>query len=74
MNMKLIKPRKIIKGDTIGIVAPSAGSANIFPHRIMNAVKMINSMGYEVKFAKHSLERIDYVSASPKKIGRYPFH
>jgi len=66
MNIKLTKPRKLIKGDTIGIVAPSAGGANVFPHRIMNAVKMINSMGYKVKFATHSLERIDYVSASPK--------
>ncbi len=67
MNIKLIKPKRLSKGDTIGIVAPSAGNANIFPHRIENAVKALEKLGYKVKFARHSLERNNYVSSEPEK-------
>jgi len=67
MNMKLIKPKKLSRGDTIGVIAPSSGNANIFPHRIENAVKVLNRLGYKVKFATHSLERNGYVSSDPKK-------
>lgn len=67
MKLNLTKPKKLQQRDTIGIIAPSAGSANIFPHRIENAVKSLNRLGYKVKFATHSLERNGYVSSEPEK-------
>jgi muramoyltetrapeptide carboxypeptidase len=67
MSLKLIKPKKLVIGDTIGIIAPSAGNANIFPHRIDNATKMLKSLGYKVKLSENALEINGYVSASAQK-------
>src|SRR3989344_835498 len=47
--MDLIKPQILKKGDIIGIIAPSAGLAAIFPHRLDNAIKFFESQGYKVK-------------------------
>ena len=45
----LIKPKKLEKGDTIAIIAPSAGLAKIFPHRLDKAIKFLESQGYRIK-------------------------
>jgi muramoyltetrapeptide carboxypeptidase len=45
----MIIPKKLNKGDTIGIVAPSAGLAAIMPHRLDNAIKCLENQGYKVK-------------------------
>lgn len=42
-------PDLLKKGDTIAIIAPSAGLAALFPHRLDNAVKYLESQGYKVK-------------------------
>src|SRR4030042_4307316 len=47
--MTLIKPKKISKGDTIAIIAPSAGLANLFPHRLDKAINFLNSEGFSIK-------------------------
>lgn len=47
--MELTKPEKLKKGDTIGIISPSAGLVAIFPHRLDNAIKFLESEGYKVK-------------------------
>lgn len=62
--MKLIIPNQLKKGDTIGIISPSAGLAPFAMQRIDNAVKYIKSMGYKVIIGKHALENNGYVSAS----------
>ena len=45
----LIKPKKLIKGDTIGIIAPSGGMGALFPHRVDNGVKALENLGFKVK-------------------------
>ena len=45
----LIKPKRLNKGDTIGIIAPSAGLAAAIPHRLDNAIKFLESQGYRTK-------------------------
>jgi len=45
----LTKPKKLKKGDTIAIISPSAGLAAIFPHRLNNAIKFLESQGYKTK-------------------------
>jgi len=47
--MNLIKPPKLEKGDTIAIISPSAGLAALFPHRLDNAIKFLESEGYKIK-------------------------
>jgi muramoyltetrapeptide carboxypeptidase LdcA involved in peptidoglycan recycling len=64
-KIKLNKPPKLNQGDTVGVVAPSSGGAQIFPHRVENAEKMLNKLGYKVKYAKNTLKCSHYVSASP---------
>jgi len=64
--MKLNIPKKINKGDIIGIVSPSAGLGPIFPHRVKQAEKNLIKLGFRVKYAKNSLRNYGYVSASAK--------
>jgi len=64
--MKLTIPKKLNKGDTIGIVSPSAGLGPIFPHRIEQAEKNLTKLGFKLKYAKNSLKNGGYVSASAK--------
>jgi muramoyltetrapeptide carboxypeptidase len=47
--MKLIMPPLLNKGDTIAIIAPSAGLAALTPHRLDNAIKFLKSQGYKIK-------------------------
>jgi len=62
--MKLIKPKLLRKGDSIGIISPSAGLAPFAMHRIENAVAYLKKYGFNVLIGKHALENSGYVSAS----------
>ncbi len=66
-DLNLHSPRRLRVGDTIGVVAPSAGNANIFPHRVEQGKQALERLGYKVKFATHALESQSYVSASPEQ-------
>jgi muramoyltetrapeptide carboxypeptidase LdcA involved in peptidoglycan recycling len=66
-------PEKLQKGDVIGILSPSAGAANLFPHRVEKAKACLEGLGYRVKFAKHALERVSYVS-SPAQLRADDIH
>jgi muramoyltetrapeptide carboxypeptidase len=65
--MKLIKPQLLKKGDTIGIVSPSAGLAPFAIHRIDNAIAYLKKSGFNVLVGKYALENDGYVSASIEK-------
>src|SRR3989338_84050 len=45
----MIKPKRLEKGDTVAIIAPSSGLAKLFPHRIENAKKVLEKLGFQVK-------------------------
>lgn len=45
----MIKPKKLEIGDTIGLVSPSSGLANLFPHRLDNGIKSLNDLGFKTK-------------------------
>ena len=55
--MHLIKPKKLEKGDTIALIAPSAGLAKIFPHRIEKAKEALTQLGFKVKLFPTLLKR-----------------
>ena len=65
--MNLTIPKKLNKGDTIGIVSPSAGLGSIFPHRIEQAEKNLTKLGFKIKYAKNSLKNNGYISASAEE-------
>ena len=65
--MKKIYPSLLKKGDTIGIIAPSAGLAAIFPHRLDNAIKYLESQGYKIKEFSCTRKINGWESASAKE-------
>ena len=58
------KAPKLQRGDTIGIVSPSWGGAGLFPHRIEQGVRHLESLGFKVKIAPHALNQRGFVSDS----------
>lgn len=65
--MNLTNPSKLKKGDTIGVVAPSAGLAKLFPHRVENGKMMLEELGFKVVFASNALGMNGYISALAKE-------
>lgn len=62
--MRLVIPKKISKGETIGFVSPSAGLAPFAMHRIERAINLFKKLGYKVKIGKNALKNNGHVSAS----------
>jgi muramoyltetrapeptide carboxypeptidase len=49
----VIKPKRLQKGDTIGIISPSYPSAGQIPSRLERGIRAIQRLGYSVKIGKH---------------------
>lgn len=64
---QLIKPRKLQKGDTVGLVSPAAPLAGLVSHRTEGGVKMLEKMGFNVEIGKHALKVSDYTAGSPEE-------
>lgn len=64
--MALTIPPRLKKGDTIGLISPSAGLAPFAMHRIEKAKKSLEEMGYQVKIGQNALKNNGYVSAPAK--------
>lgn len=60
----IISPKKLQKGDLISIVSPSAGLADLFPHRINDGIKALERLGFRVKVEKNTLNRRDWTSGT----------
>jgi muramoyltetrapeptide carboxypeptidase len=58
----IVKAPRLKRGDLIGIVSPSWGGAALFPHRVDQGIRHLNSLGFRVKIAPHALNRRGYVS------------
>ncbi len=57
-----MKPPRLRKGDTIGILSPSWGGAAAYPHRVERGVQYLGSLGFRVKLAPHAMNSAGYVS------------
>lgn len=62
---QLIKPQKLNKGDTVGLVAPA--SCAFEPATIREGVETLKSLGYEVEMGKHIKEKYGYLAGSDKQ-------
>lgn len=65
--MKLIKPPRLKKRDTIGVISPSAGVAGIIPHRLDRAIQFLQQEGYHVKEFSCTRKNAGYESAPAKE-------
>lgn len=63
--MKIIKPKKLKKGDLIGIVSPASSPNDL--NRINSGVKYFESLGYRVEVGKNILNQTGYFSASDEE-------
>jgi len=61
---KLIIPPRIKKGEYVGFVSPSAGPSPLAMHRIENAKKALEKLGYKVKIGKKALQSRGDVSGT----------
>ena len=61
-----VKPARLRRGDTIGIVSPSWYGGDTFAHRITRGVNHLESLGFRVKIAPHALNSAGYVSDTPQ--------
>lgn len=63
----MLIPNKIKKGDTIGVVAPSNPIINENIEEIEKAKKIIEKLGYKVKFSKNLFSNTLEYSSTPKE-------
>lgn len=60
--MNLIKPKKLEKGDTISIIAPSGGVES--DENLLRATAYLKSLGYNVKWGKNVLKTNKYLAGT----------
>lgn len=63
----MIKPNKLMIGDTIGVVAPSSPIIDDNVQEIEEAKKIIERLGFKVKFSKNLFSNTNSYSASAKE-------
>jgi muramoyltetrapeptide carboxypeptidase LdcA involved in peptidoglycan recycling len=49
LGLSYIKPRRLRRGDTIAILAPSGGAARLFPHRLERGASALESLGFKCR-------------------------
>ena len=58
--MKIIKPKKLQKGDVVAIVSPSSAIPDELKNQFNNGVKFLESLGLKVKIGKNVFKRHYY--------------
>ena len=61
-----MKPVRLRRGDTVGIVSPSWYGGDAFTHRIERGVAHLESLGFRVIIAPHALNSTGYISDTPQ--------
>jgi len=63
----VLKPPRLRRGDTVGIVSPSWGGPAAFPHRLERGVRQLEALGFQVRLAPHARASRGHVSATPEQ-------
>ncbi|MDB5384574.1 MAG: LD-carboxypeptidase, partial [Planctomycetaceae bacterium] len=64
----VIRAKRLMNGDCIGVISPSWCGPAQFPHRFERGVKCLHELGYDVKTAKHALGQYGtYLAATPQE-------
>ncbi|MCG3260347.1 MAG: LD-carboxypeptidase, partial [Candidatus Heimdallarchaeota archaeon] len=64
--MKFIKPKKLQKGDTIGIISPSWGGPNFFPPIYDEGISVLKEMGFQIKEYPTTRADPEYLYTNPE--------
>jgi muramoyltetrapeptide carboxypeptidase len=64
MVRELIAPPRLVPGDVIAVVSPSAGLAGRYPHRMSRGVKALESLGFTVEVMPHARADRSWVSGT----------
>ena len=62
----ITKPKKLRKGDTVGIVSPSWGGPSIFPHTYEEGIRTIKNLGLKIKEFPSARKEAAYLDTHPK--------
>ncbi len=66
--MQIIKPQRLKRGDTVAIVSPSSGAAEMFPNIYENGIKNIEKyFGLKIKEYSTARKSNDYLYKHPKE-------
>ena len=63
--MRILKPKKLLKGDTIGLISPASPPIN--ESFINSAINYLESLGYSVKLGKHVANVNGYLAGTDKE-------
>ena len=61
-HSKVIKPKRLQKGDVVGLVSPSG--ATFFPDRAEVAREGLAAIGLDARFGEHALDRYGYLGGT----------
>ena len=64
--MKFIKPKKLEKGDTVGIVSPSWWSPSIFPHVYESWIEILKTLNLNIKEFPSARKDAKYLEENPE--------
>ncbi len=63
-NKKIIKPKRLAKGDTIGVIAPASG---VTPEEFAKALQNMADLGFKTKIGKYAQNRIGFLAGTDKE-------
>jgi muramoyltetrapeptide carboxypeptidase len=61
---RLIRPKRLQRGDTIGIVSPSSGIAALCPWRLQRGMEELKRLGFQVVVGKNAKKRNEYMAGT----------
>ena len=68
--MKTVKPHRLVRGSTIGVVSVSAPDAAAHPDRFQRGIEAIEARGYKVVVAPSATKRNGYLSGDEQEMAR----
>ena len=60
-HKKIIKPKRLKKGDTLGVIAPSS---SLPPHVVERAIKNLEGLGFKLKLGKNCQKQNGYLAGT----------
>ncbi|HLD37425.1 MAG TPA: LD-carboxypeptidase [Candidatus Nanoarchaeia archaeon] len=60
----MIKPKRLVWGDTIGVISPSFSLTKRFVHP---SIKLLNKLGFNVKLGKHVYSKYGFMAGNDEK-------
>jgi muramoyltetrapeptide carboxypeptidase LdcA involved in peptidoglycan recycling len=64
--MSFVKPKRLVPGDTVGIISPSWGGPSVFPYIYESGIKNIESLGLKIKEFPTARMDAKYLYENPK--------